>query len=84
MYLTLPVPVTKRIQHKVLFIPRSGVRYEVELSVPKEISFKGVKSLIGGWFDVDPATVHSLVYNPNPPYPFSHPFTPFNPFLVSC
>lgn len=68
MYLTLPVPVKKKMQAEVFFVPASGPRFKVELSVPKETSFKGVKALLGRWFDRDPSTMlavelwHSTIY----------------------
>jgi ubiquitin carboxyl-terminal hydrolase 4/11/15 len=57
MYLTLPVPVKKKMEVEVFYVPATGKRFKVTLSVPKDASFRAVKQLIGQWFEKDPVTI---------------------------
>ncbi|CED82890.1 Ubiquitin C-terminal hydrolase [Phaffia rhodozyma] len=55
MYLTLPLPVKKKFETRVYYIPQDplAARYQVDISVPKDSSFKHVKDLLAKWFNVD-------------------------------
>lgn len=57
MYLTLPVPVKKKIEAEVFFVPATGKRFKVTLSVSKDASFRAVKQMLGQWFAKDPTTL---------------------------
>ncbi|PCH44360.1 cysteine proteinase [Wolfiporia cocos MD-104 SS10] len=56
MYLTLPLPVNKKWQHTVHFVPwdvtKAHVRVPVEIN--REASFKDLRQLLGRWMNVDP------------------------------
>lgn len=57
MYLTLPVPVKKKFEAEVFFVPAKGKRFKVQLSVPKDASIRAVKQIIGQWFGKDPSSI---------------------------
>ncbi|KAH9940921.1 cysteine proteinase [Epithele typhae] len=56
MYLTLPLPVKKKWQHTVFYIPwdlsKPHMRIPVELN--RDSSFKEVRQLLGRWMDTNP------------------------------
>lgn len=66
MYLTLPLPVKKRFETKIAFVPAdpSKPRYEISISIPKDSSFKYLRDLVGKWFDIDPRRIIACeIYN---------------------
>jgi ubiquitin carboxyl-terminal hydrolase 4/11 len=59
MYLTLPLPVNKKWQHTVHFIPWDSTKEHVKIPVEvnRDASFKDLKQLLGRWMEVNPENV---------------------------
>ncbi|KAH7927348.1 cysteine proteinase [Leucogyrophana mollusca] len=62
MYLTLPLPVTKKWKHTVFYVPwdNSKPHVKVPVEIGRDASFKDLRSLLGRWMDAPPENLLTL------------------------
>ncbi|KAH7914594.1 hypothetical protein BJ138DRAFT_346574 [Hygrophoropsis aurantiaca] len=62
MYLTLPLPVTKKWKHTVYYVPwdLSKTHKKVPIELGRDASFKDLRNLLGRWMDVSPENLLTL------------------------
>ncbi|KAJ3515187.1 hypothetical protein NLJ89_g1915 [Agrocybe chaxingu] len=62
MYLTLPLPVTKKWRHTIFYVPwdldKPHVKVPVEIS--RDASFKELRALLGRWMEVNPENLLTM------------------------
>lgn len=67
MYLTLPLPVTKKWKHDVYYVPWDYEKKHVLVSVEigRDASFRDLRALLGRWMGANPdnASAVQLVYH---------------------
>lgn len=56
MYLTLPLPIQKKWNHKIYYIPwdTNKAHVKVPIEVNRNSTFKEVRQVLGRWMEADP------------------------------
>ncbi|EJF64133.1 cysteine proteinase [Dichomitus squalens LYAD-421 SS1] len=62
MYLTLPLPVQKKWQHDILYVPwdLEKPHVKIPIEITRDASFKAVRQLLGRWMNSNPENLLTL------------------------